>query len=107
MEPDSSKCTQSCDDSSSLTQPVCGLSGVGEAEDGTELHTQDEVEDEEGLIAQCGGHIILLQTQSSSCHLQSSTNLFYSTFMFISTSYRQALGEAEAAHAVSRGRCGV
>lgn len=32
-------------------QPVCALSGVGEAEDGAELHAQDEVEDEERLLA--------------------------------------------------------
>lgn len=31
--------------------PVCSLSGVGETEDGAELHPQDEVEDEERLVA--------------------------------------------------------
>lgn len=42
---------------------MSSLSGVGEAEDGAELHPQDEVEDEEGLPAQCAGNIKLLKPQ--------------------------------------------
>lgn len=41
---------------------MCSLSGVGETEDGTELHAQDEVEDKKGLLTQCAWHIILLKT---------------------------------------------
>lgn len=33
-----------------VLRPVRSLSGVGEAEDGAELHAQDEVENEEGLF---------------------------------------------------------
>lgn len=40
---------------------MCGLFGVGEAEDGAVLHAQDEVEDEEGLFAQRTGHVVLLK----------------------------------------------
>ncbi len=41
---------------------MCSLPGVGEAEDGAELHIEDEVEDEEGLFTQCTGYVILLKT---------------------------------------------
>lgn len=43
-------------------RPVCRLSGVGETEDGVELHVQDEVKDEEGLLVHRAGNKILLNT---------------------------------------------
>lgn len=46
-----------------LLQPVRRLPGVGETEDGAELHVQDEVEDEQRLFAQCAGDVILLKTK--------------------------------------------
>lgn len=42
---------------------MSSLSGVGEAEDGAELHPEDEVEDEEGLSAQCTGNVKLLKAE--------------------------------------------
>lgn len=48
--------------------PVCCVSGVGEAEDGAELHTQDEVQNEEGLVAQSARNIILLKRKKAVNH---------------------------------------
>lgn len=47
--------------------PVSSLSGVGETEDGAELHVQDEVEDEQRLFAQRARDVILLKTKRHSC----------------------------------------
>lgn len=46
-----------------VLQPVRRLPGVGETEDGAELHVQDEVEDEQRLFAQRAGDVILLKTK--------------------------------------------
>lgn len=50
---------------SSSFQPVCGLFGVGKTKDGVELHAEDEMEDEEGLLAHGTGHIVLLKQEWS------------------------------------------
>ena len=40
-----------------IHQPVSGFSGIGEAQNGTKLQAQHEMEDEEGLLTQSAGHI--------------------------------------------------
>lgn len=90
--------------------PVCSLLGVGETEDGAEFHSQDEVKDEEGLVAQRAGHIIFLETEKQRdlnlCHF---LILIYSHVFCTATltseifSHRQTLGEIEAVLFLGRG----
>lgn len=49
-----------------VLRPVSSFSGVGETEDGAELHVQDEVEDEQRLFAQRARDIILLKRKRHS-----------------------------------------
>lgn len=45
-------------------QPVRRLPGVGETEDGAELHVKDEVKDEQWLFVQCAWDVIFLKTKT-------------------------------------------
>jgi hypothetical protein len=46
---------------------VSGFSGIGEAQNGTKLQAQYEMEDEEGLLTQSAGHIVFLEKRPQ-CH---------------------------------------
>lgn len=48
-----------------VLQPVSSFSGVGETEDGAELHVQDKVQDEQRLFAQRARDVILLKTKKT------------------------------------------
>jgi hypothetical protein len=45
---------------------VSGFSGIGEAQNGTKLQAQYEMEDEEGPLTQSAGHIVLSKKRDHS-----------------------------------------
>lgn len=90
-----------------VLQPVRRLPGVGETEDGAELHVQDEVEDEQRLFAQRAGDVILLKTKIKPQgwpDLLTSTNPVSLPWHLLIRSYCQTLGEIKAI-LTEGGRC--